>query len=560
MKYNNAGSKLKLADTIPLGIALFTTFITVFFLEKMVLRETGGTFMYPLDDPFIHMQVAKNLAFHSTWGINVHEFGSASSSVLYTLLLAGIFKIFSVNVLVPFIINCIAAVFLLAAVHTWLQKQQINAAGRTVILLGLIFFTPLPVMIISGMEHTLQCLFSFLFIVKFSEWLEDDVRATNQSKNRKLSLPVIIYGILVVMVRYEGLFLISVAGLILLYYRKIWATLQLGALAFLPVIIFGVYSLSQGSYFLPNSVLVKSESLQFSLKGIIEFLNNTLINKLTIVKAPDTPVPGTPPPGITLLATQRLLIALPVTYLLFTGYIKQKSAFFYMFVMLVLGTLLHLAFAGTGWFYRYEAYLIMCSAVVLSTVIYKYGKALIREKFKYAGVLIAVLLFALFFPLILRSTAAYTKAKQACVNIYQQQYQTASFIKKHYNGAVIAANDIGAISYYADIKVVDLWGLGSIDVAKSKKGKYWTPSFLDSLVRKEEVKMAAVYDEWFDPAVLQRWTKVATWKIQNNVICGGDVVSFYVINSADSTELKNKLLDYQKSLPADNKVVYYSKP
>jgi hypothetical protein len=226
--------------------------------------------------------------------------------------------------------------------------------------------------------------------------------------------------------------------------------------------------------------------------------------------------------------------------------------------MLVLGTLLHLAFAGTGWFYRYEAYLIMCSVVVLSTVIYKYGRLLVAEKFKYAGVLVAVLLFVVFFPFILRSTAAYTKAKQACVNIYQQQYQTASFIKEHYNGAVIAANDIGAIAYYADIKVVDLWGLGSIDIAKSKKGKYWTPAFLDSLVRKEQVKMAAVYDEWFDPALLKRWTKVASWQIQNNVICGGDVVSFYAVNSADSTELKNKLLDYQKSLPADNKVVYYN--
>ena len=52
-----------------------------------ILRATGGVFMYPLDDPFIHMQVAKNLAFHQTWGIFPGEFASASSSLLYTLLL-----------------------------------------------------------------------------------------------------------------------------------------------------------------------------------------------------------------------------------------------------------------------------------------------------------------------------------------------------------------------------------------------------------------------------------------------------------------------------------------
>jgi hypothetical protein len=408
------------------------------------------------------------------------------------------------------------------------------------------------------MEHTLQCLFSFLFLTAFSDWLAA-MKGNKDGQKWKLPLPVIIYSMLAVMIRYEGLFLVGVACLLLLYYRKAGLAFLLGFLVFIPVIVFGICSLAQGSYFLPNSVLVKSEQINFSLHGIIEFIKNTLINKLTIVKAPANAPVGSPPPGISLLTTQRLLIILPLTYLLFIDYIRQKRSYFYMLSLLSLCILLHLSFAATGWFYRYEAYLILIAVVIVSVIISKTGRSLFLEKLKYARTLSIILLFALFFPLLLRSVAAFSNTKQACVNIYQQQYQMAEFLKEHYNGATIAANDIGAISYHANVKIIDLWGLGSIDIARSKKGKYWTPVFLDSLVRKEQVTLAIVYDDWFDKNLLSKWTKVATWQIQNNVICGGDTVSFYAINSTDSSSLKNKLQEYQPSLPAGIKVAYTNK-
>src|SRR6186713_1885301 len=100
-------------EIFPLILALLATFVTVYFIEGSTLRQTGGKFIYPLDDPFIHMQIARNLAFHGTWGINPQEFGSASSSLLYTVLLAALFKLFAAHVLIPFIVNCVAAAVLL---------------------------------------------------------------------------------------------------------------------------------------------------------------------------------------------------------------------------------------------------------------------------------------------------------------------------------------------------------------------------------------------------------------------------------------------------------------
>src|SRR5258706_16460881 len=91
---------------IILFLVIVAVALPVTAIEYSVLRQTSGTFMYPLDDVFIHMALAKNLANYHNWGISQHEFASASSSVLYTLLLAGLLRIFSVQGLIPFLSNC----------------------------------------------------------------------------------------------------------------------------------------------------------------------------------------------------------------------------------------------------------------------------------------------------------------------------------------------------------------------------------------------------------------------------------------------------------------------
>ena len=53
-----------------------------------VLWRTGGVFVYVLDDPAIHLTVARRLAFDGTWGVVAGDFQSASSSPLWTLMLA----------------------------------------------------------------------------------------------------------------------------------------------------------------------------------------------------------------------------------------------------------------------------------------------------------------------------------------------------------------------------------------------------------------------------------------------------------------------------------------
>jgi hypothetical protein len=515
---------------------ILVLFLPILFIELKVLKYTNGVFMYPFDDTFIHLQIAKNLV-HGHWGIN-NNFASASSSLLYTVILT-IFRFVSESTVIPFIINCLAGIAVIWFLHSWLSKHEISSIAQGGIMLLAVFITPLALMIVTGMEHTIQCLLSFIFIFYFSDWLESSIDNTAA----KIPISIYITAALAASIRYEGLFLIAIACVMLLYYKNIKQAFLLGFVGVLPVVIFGIFSLMKGSYFLPNSVLVKSES--FSYTGLTGIISNILFEKLTYARN-----------GLAALATQRWLVILPLLYLGFKKYIRPSYAFIIIF--LVVATVLQLSLASTGYLYRYEAYLFFNSTVITTVLFYKYGKQAFDD-WKLAGfkIILLVLVFFLFFPIALRSTSALEKSVQACKNIYDQQYQMARFSKNNYFNSAIAANDIGAVSYFTNASIVDLWGLATIEVTRSKKQKYWTPQFLDSLSRSRNVKVAMIYDSWFSDTLTSKWRKVATWKIQNNVICGDDIVSFYALDNTEYLNLYNKLKAYEPGLPPSVVVKYF---
>ena len=194
---------------------------------------------------------------------------------------------------------------------------------------------------------------------------------------------------------------------------------------------------------------------------------------------------------------------------------------------------------------------------ILGLLVYKYGRETIRHSGISACLMMGVLLFGLLFPLVLRSLSAFSKTSTASINIYQQQYQMGLFLHQFYDHEVIAINDIGAVSYLTSGPDLDLWGLGNIKVARSRKNQYWTPDFLDSLCKGSHAKLAIVYKTWFSDSLLSRWTKVASWQIQNNVICGEDRVYFYAIDPSSVTGLKKNLEAFAPGLPGTVSVSYF---
>ena len=526
-------------DLFSLGLPVLLFAMATGWIIYSGLSQTGGSFIYPVDDAYIHMQIARNLSTSGSWGIIAGEFNSASSSPLYTILLWLAFLVFGNHILIPLLINILSALVLLYMMYRWLQGQGMGRWMVMLILAAAVFITPLPLLVMTGMEHTLQCLFTFLFLFGFADWLQ------RRPADKKFPVRLLIYAVLVSTIRYEGLFLVGMACLYLLYRRQLKNAVLLGGVALLPLIAFGIYSVSKGSYFLPNSVLVKSEAAQFSLGGLLHAMGHILEERLTFSKT-----------GIALLATQRLLLILPLAYLVFLRPLRELPHYAFLLLALTGATFLQLTLADTGKFYRYEAYLMLCATILLSVLLVKFGRSLIYERYKGYHLFTLLVAFFLLLPLVLRSVIANTKIKQASVNIHDQQIQMSRFIRQYYNGNGVAANDIGAIAYFTQAKIVDLWGLGDIDIARSKKGGYWTSSFLDSVSRKKGASIAIVYDSWIDASLPAAWKKAGEWKIVNNVVCGDDYVSFYAIDSSGFATLKRNLLSYQPSLPATVKVTY----
>lgn len=143
------------------------------------------------------------------------------------------------------------------------------------------------------------------------------------------------------------------------------------------------------------------------------------------------------------------------------------------------------------------------------------------------------------------------------------------FLKKYYEGKVVVANDIGAINYLADIRLVDLVGLATKEPADRRvkqylseiKEKMFTPpqkkpmmglrKFHEKLADKYGPDIAIIYDSWFKDGIPRGWIRKGKWKIRGNVICGEDAVSFYAINSEERDYLWKSLAEFSSELPKD---------
>lgn len=546
----------------PLLIAGLFLAVTLLVVCLQILARTNGHFCYPLDDTFIHMTIAKNLALNGTWGINPQEFSSASSSPLYTLILALLFRLGSTSIWMPFAVNVLFAGGLLYISDKLLERFQMGALARTITLLLVIFFTPVTVMVVSGMEHMLHAFLAVWLIYKAIDWLQSD-----RTDSKTVILTGVIAG-LAIMARFEALFLLAAIVALGIYNKKWGSAFVILVIAFIPMVIFGYWSIQQGGYFLPNSVLLKGshlgggwQQIKSSLQEIVLYKltygNNTMMNIFSHQYYPEgaSSLSGT--------ALVRLLIVIPVLMLTLKATPGQEvpvKRAKQLAVIFIITCFLHLALASVGWLFRYEAYLVAIGTLAGCLLLYPRLTAW-KDKFIQQSLLEkAIFLFVVIFtlgPLPMRAMSAYNNLPQACRNIYEQQYQMGTFLQQYYQHTTIAANDIGAVSYMANNRIIDMWGLGNNIVAASKLKGYYTPAFLQEFSQQQQVKIAVVYDSWFDPALLQHWKKVAAWKISNNVICGADEVSFYAVDPAAAATLQEQLKAFHTQMPAGVQVNYY---
>jgi hypothetical protein len=513
----------------PLALAVIFLFAACGACLVASLRATQGRFTYALDDPYIHMAMAKNVVQAGVWGVSPDRFSSSSSSPVWTLLIAAGFALVGIRDAVPLALNLIAALLLLWQFDATLALALAGPA-RLAGLLAVAFLTPMPALVFGGQEHILHALFTLALSGLSAKEL------AREQPGHLSPLMIALAGGLP-LVRYEGLFLIAVMAALFVLRGRLSAAFGVFTAAATSTLAFGFYSRAHGAFWLPNSVLVKGARPDLTtLRGWYEGLGGRSLSELA---------------GAPHLAAIVCGLAVILGWELVAG--RPWSLRANLAVIAIATTLLHLQFAGRGWFFRYEAYLVCLGLAPLLLAGPEIGRlARVHLRSAPAGAVLLLAVAAVGSSVLLRGFAGLHLVPRATRNIFQQQIQVALFLKEFYGGVDVAANDIGAINYLTDVRCLDLWGLADNEVAEARwHGRYDT-SVIRRLVKARGVRLAIVYEDWYDEfgGLPPEWTLAGRWTIPDNLVAGRPTVSFLATDPAEVPALMANLRSFSPRLPA----------
>ncbi|MFP4369304.1 MAG: hypothetical protein ACLFR2_06985 [Candidatus Kapaibacterium sp.] len=496
-----------------------------FFLLSEIQKEAGGSFVYVIDDPYIHLTLAKNIAQNQSFGMYGGQFASASSSPLWTLFLSVCYNFFPEFVLVPAILNFTFSLLLTLLVYIFLAKKGTGHILSLAFALLIYLAAPCPALIYTGMEHVLHILLvAMIFLMLTAE----------KYKSRVDILFLCLLSLAATGIRYETAFLVFFLSIFLAYNKNILAgALVLISGAAVPV-IFGLYSLSKGWFFFPLSIYLKADLQSFS---IIYFIKKFILQ--WYIQLSENP--------------SLLIILLVISIILYGTFKNDLIPRHHKGILLIylFSSILHLQFASTGWFYRYEAYLIT-SGLLLIFLNYKPLLNLnfnFLKNLKKTGALLLILAIFLA-PFIHRAGSSLIRIPKAANKIFAFDYSAARFLSKYFPGKVAAINDIGAISYYNSAQYIDLVGLSSLDVAELKRNGNFNTKSIGELLNRKDCELAIIYPNWFVDSnrLPGNFRKVAEWNYLGDYAVAEGTLAFYTSDEKLADSLVSAMIDYERKI------------
>jgi hypothetical protein len=249
-----------------LWVALAALWIATGIAQYLAVLRTQGHLIYALDDAYIHMAMAKNFAQHGVYGVTRFEFSSSSSSPFWTLLLSLSYFLFGVHESFPFILDLVIASLALVAVYMLLNGVIRKQILQMAVLLAIVFLTPLPVLIASGMEHPLHILLAILFLSFAARTIVDYAEA-----HRVLTLVFLfLLCAALVMTRFEGYALVFVVCAFYALRRRWKIALGIVISSVIPLFAYQALSVANGWRWLPNSVLVRAGAQDAGITNSME--------------------------------------------------------------------------------------------------------------------------------------------------------------------------------------------------------------------------------------------------------------------------------------------------
>ena len=507
-----------------LGVACAAYCIATVIIAWQAYLAADHHWIYALDDPYIAMAMAKSLSQHGVWGITQFGFTSSSSSPLFTVVLAILYRLFGVNIWTPLAISWLSGLATIFVSNRIIERYIVDTAHRTLALIAFGVATPLYAIGLVGMENSLHMLLVLLFLL----WMDEGCQL-------QLGL---VSGLMIV-ARYESVFVLAPACLVMAYIRRWREMVSCIAGAMLAASSYGIYSIAHGGEFLPNSVLIKGVE-----SGLSPVFLGIIINLLQ---------------GASLLFLVLMLLVASVQL-----WNRERRLATLAFVVAIAG-IGHMAGARMGSSYRYEAYIVGSAA--LAVVCIAPRLSIFSNAGKYAFSILGLMATC---AVCYRSIDAAVSMPQYSRGIYLQQWQMARFLSTYLPQSFVAANDIGAISYFTDIHCTDLVGLADADIFAVKKAHAYTTDFVRMLGARRGVQITLVYDSWFKgvnplffvsgPRLPQEWALVGKLTTPKTANLGAATVSFYAVQPQKAQQIRDSLMEFRSSLPSADRLDIFPGP
>ena len=510
---------------------------------------SDGHLIYTLDDPYIHLSVAENI-IRGGYGVNLTEFSSPSSSILYPLLLS-ITELASLGGIGPLLINAVAA-----GLSVWLlleffwryampEKSPLQAAFPNTVAPFLILSINGLALPMTGMEHSLHVL-AVLATVRGL------VLVSEKSNNASVPLWLALAIIAGPLIRFEGIALSGAAVLALILLKRWRAAAIIGAVLLACLGTYGFVMHQLGLPLLPSSVMVKSNvfttgtvdsGLSTKVLAIVHNIQSSLTNRWGV---------------IFILVICALMVTAVFKYRNLRRGISSNtttpvippniiSAHIISGEFLIIGIMgltlsAHIVAGRYGWFHRYEVYAV--SIMVIGSIYLLRGtiQHLITAQFKKIQIGVTIALVLLTIPYL----GATLVTPLASRGIYEQQFQMHRFATKYFPHAV-AVNDLGWVSYNNDSYVLDLWGLGSEQVRRLRSNGKLTPETIGAVVDKANVDYAMIYYKWFRQGVPKNWCLLAILKTKT-VTSSNDTIHFFATNPGVIAQMSTALDQFTSTL------------
>ena len=233
------GLKNAARATLPAAIVALVYCIALIVCTGEAIENTDGGLVYPLDDTYIHMAMAKNLALHGSYGVTPEGFSGSSSSPVWTLLIALSYLIFGVQEWTPLVLAALSGLGVIFALDAFLRTASGNIVIRMIGGAFIAFLIPLVPIVFTGMEHAAHIMATLMILLYLGRYHRGE---DGDANFRRLLLWVLFASAL----RYETVFITIGLALWFLYARQYSRLMLLAVAGTLPFAAYGALSLLHG--------------------------------------------------------------------------------------------------------------------------------------------------------------------------------------------------------------------------------------------------------------------------------------------------------------------------